>query len=64
MQEIHVQIVLKPTNVGKSFLLDAHINPRLVSKVKKNSHHKLMPNISPGIIITAFEDQLKNSTVL
>lgn len=64
MQEIHVQIVLKPTNVGNNFLFDAHINARLVSKVKKNNHHKLMPNISPGIMIIAFETQLKNSTVL
>jgi len=55
---------LNPTNVGNNFLLDAHINAKLVANVKKNNHHRLIPNISPGIIIIAFAPQLKNSTVL
>jgi hypothetical protein len=56
--------VLNPINVGSNFLLDAHIKAKLVSKVKKNNHHKLIPNIRPGIIIIAFAAQLKNSTIL
>jgi hypothetical protein len=55
---------LNPTNVGNNFLLDAHISAKLVNKVKKYNHHKLIPNIRPGIIIIAFAPQLKNSTVL
>jgi hypothetical protein len=57
-------MVLNPTNVGNNFLLEAHIKAKLVSKVKKNKYHKDIPNIKPGIIITAFALQLKNSTVL
>jgi hypothetical protein len=64
MQDIQTHIVLNPTNVGNNFLLEAHIKAKLVSKVRKNNHHKLIPNIRPGIIITAFAAQLKNSTVL
>jgi hypothetical protein len=57
-------MVLKPTNVGSSFLLDAHINVKLVNRVKKNSHQMLMPNISPGTMITALAAHDANSTVL
>jgi hypothetical protein len=64
IHDIQVHIVLNPTKVGNSFLFDAHINVKLVTKVKKNNHHKLIPNIRPGIIMTAFADQLKNSIIL
>jgi hypothetical protein len=64
MHDIHTHIVLNPTNVGNNFLLDAHINAKLVNKVKKNKYHKDILNIRPGIIIIAFALQLKNSTVL
>jgi hypothetical protein len=64
IQDIQTHIVLNPTNVGNNFLLEAHIKDKLVNKVKKNNHQRLIPNISPGIIIIAFAPQLKNSTVL
>ena len=64
MHEIHAQVVLNPTNVGKSFFSDAHISVRLVNRVKKYSHHMLMPKIKPGTMIMALANQEKNSTVL
>jgi len=57
-------MVLKPTSVGNNFLLLAHISVRLVTNVKKYNHQILIPNMSPGMIITALAAQLKNSTVL
>jgi hypothetical protein len=57
-------MVLKPTNVGNNFLFDAQIKDKLVNKVKKYKYHNEIPNIKPGIIIIAFANQLKNSTVL
>jgi hypothetical protein len=57
-------MVLNPTSVGNSFFSLAHISVRLVNRVKKNSHHIEIPKINPGIMITAFEAQDKNSTVL
>jgi hypothetical protein len=64
MQLIHAQIVLNPTSVGNNFLLLAHIRLRLVANVKKYNHQILIPNINPGIIITAFAAHDKNSTIL
>ena len=64
MQLIHTHMVLNPTKVGKSFLLDAHISVRLVSNVRKNNHHIDTPKINPGIMITALAAQLANSTWL
>jgi hypothetical protein len=64
IQDIQTHIVLNPTNVGNNFLLEAHINAKLVNKVKKNKYHRDILNINPGIIIMAFAFQLKNSTVL
>lgn len=64
MQLIHAQIVLNPTRVGSNFLLLAQIKVRLVNKVKKNNHHMLMPNISPGTMITALAAHEANSTRL
>jgi hypothetical protein len=60
----HTHMVLNPTSVGKSFLFDAQISVRLVSRVKKYSHQTEMPNISPGMIITALANQDANSTML
>jgi hypothetical protein len=57
-------MVLNPTSVGNSFLLLAQINVKLVARVKKNNHHMLMPNISPGKIMTALAIHDKNSTIL
>jgi hypothetical protein len=56
--------VLNPTNVGRSFLLLAQISVRLVKSVKKNNHQICIPNINPGIMITALAAQLENSTML
>jgi hypothetical protein len=64
MHEIQTHMVLNPTNVGNSFRLLAQINVRLVNKVRKNSHHTLMPKIKPGTMITALAAQDRNSTVL
>jgi hypothetical protein len=50
--------------VGNNFLLLAHINDKLVKRVKQYNHHICIPNINPGIIIIALAAQLKNSTVL
>jgi hypothetical protein len=57
-------MVLNPTKVGNSFLFEAQIRVRLVARVKKNNHHTLMPNISPGKIITALAIHDRNSTIL
>jgi hypothetical protein len=57
-------MVLNPTSVGRSFFSDAHINVRLVNKVKKYSHHTEIPKIKPGIIMQALAAQDANSTVL
>jgi hypothetical protein len=57
-------MVLNPTRVGRSFFSDAQISVRLVARVKKYSHHMLMPKIKPGTIIVALAAQDKNSTVL
>jgi hypothetical protein len=64
MHEIHAQIVLNPTSVGNSFFSDAHINVRLVNKVKKYSHHMLMPKINPGIMIIALANHAAASILL
>jgi hypothetical protein len=57
-------MVLNPTKVGKSFFSDAHISVRLVNRVKKYSHHMLMPKIKPGTMMQALAAQDANSTVL
>jgi hypothetical protein len=56
--------VLNPTRVGSSFFSDAHISVRLVNRVKKYSHHMLMPKIKPGTMIQALAAQDANSTIL
>jgi hypothetical protein len=57
-------MVLNPTRVGSSFFSDAHISVRLVARVKKYSHHMLMPKIKPGTMIQALAAHEANSTVL
>jgi hypothetical protein len=57
-------MVLNPTSVGNSFLFDAQIRVKLVSRVKKYNHHTLTPKIKPGIIIMALAAQEANSTML
>jgi len=57
-------MVLNPTNVGSSFLFEAQIKVKLVSRVKKYNHHTLMPKIKPGIMIMALAVQEANSTML
>jgi hypothetical protein len=64
MQEIQVHKVLKPTNVGSNFLLDAQISARDVARVKKYNHQRETPKINPGTMITALANQDMNSTVL
>jgi hypothetical protein len=50
--------------VGNSFFSDAHINVRLVNRVKKYSHHIEMPKIKPGTMIKALAVHEANSTIL
>ena len=57
-------MVLNPTKVGKTLRYDAQTNVAEVNSVKKYSHHRLMPKISPGTIIMALVNQDRNSTVL
>jgi hypothetical protein len=64
MHDIHTHMVLKPTNVGRSFFSLAHISVNDVNRVKKYSHHTEMPKINPGTMIVALANHDKNSTVL
>jgi hypothetical protein len=57
-------MVLNPTRVGNNFFSDAHINVRLVSRVKKYNHHTEIPKIKPGTMIQALAAHEANSTVL
>jgi len=57
-------MVLNPTSVGSSFFSLAHINVRLVNKVKKYSHQICIPNINPGTMIQALAAHEANSTIL
>jgi hypothetical protein len=64
VKEIQIQIVLNKINVGNDFLIDAQINAEEVANVKKCIYHNSMPNIRPGIMITAFAIQADNSMIL
>jgi hypothetical protein len=64
MQLIHAHSVLNPTNVGNNFSLLAHINDKLVHKVKMYSHQICMLKIKPGMIIIALVIHDTNSTIL
>ena len=62
--EMNIHNVLNATRVGSNFLYEAQTNVAEVNSVKKYSHHRLMPNISPGTIIMALVNHERNSTVL
>jgi len=64
VNEIQIHIVLNKINVGNNFLIDAQINADDVANVKKCIYHNSIPNINPGIMITAFAIQADNSMVL
>jgi len=64
MQDIHAQMVLNPTKVGKSFFSDAHISVNDVNNVKKYSHQTVTPKIKPGTMMQALAAHDANSTVL
>jgi len=62
--EMNIQMVLNPTRVGNTLRYDAQTNVADVNSVRKYSHHRLMPKISPGTMIRALVNQDRNSTVL
>jgi hypothetical protein len=64
VSDIQIHIVLNKINVGNDFLIDAQINADDVANVKKCIYHNSIPNINPGIIITAFAIQADNSIIL
>ena len=64
VKEIQIHIVLNKINVGNDFRIDAQINADDVANVKKCIYHNSIPNINPGIIITAFATQAAASIVL
>ena len=64
MIEMNIQMVLNPIRVGNSLRYDAQTNVAEVNRVRKYSHHRLMPNMSPGTMIMALVNQDRNSTVL
>jgi hypothetical protein len=64
MQDIQTHRVLNATKVGKSFLFDAQIRVKLVTKVRKKNHHTLTPKINPGTIIMALVSHDRPSTML
>jgi hypothetical protein len=64
VSDIQIHIVLNKINVGNDFLIDAQINADDVANVKKCIYHNSIPNINPGIMITAFAIQADNSIIL
>jgi hypothetical protein len=64
VNEIQIHIVLNKINVGNDLRIDAQINADDVASVKKCIYHNSIPNINPGIIITAFAIQADNSIIL
>ena len=64
VKEITIQIVLNTINVGKDFLMLAHINSDDVVSVKKCNHHISFPKTKPGIITAALAIQAANSILL
>jgi hypothetical protein len=64
VNDMIIHNVLNTINVGKDFLILAHINSEDVSKVKKCIYHNSIPNIKPGTIIIALAIQAANSIVL
>jgi hypothetical protein len=64
VSDIQIHIVLNKINVGNDFLIDAQINADDVANVKKCIYHNSIPNINPGMMITAFAIQAAASIVL
>jgi hypothetical protein len=64
VSDITIQIVLNTINVGKDFLILAHINKDDVIKVMKWKYQISIPNIKPGTIIIAFAIHDANSIIL
>ena len=64
VSDIQIHIVLNKINVGNDFLIDAQINADDVANVKKCIYHISIPNINPGMMITAFAIQADNSIIL
>jgi hypothetical protein len=64
VSDIQIHIVLNKINVGNDFFIDAQINADDVANVKKCIYHNSIPNINPGMIITAFAIQADNSIIL
>ena len=61
---MNIQMVLNPISVGRTLRYDAQTNVADVNRVKKYSHHRLMPNMSPGTMMMALVNHERNSTVL
>jgi hypothetical protein len=64
VSDIQIHIVLNKINVGNDFFIDAQINADDVANVKKCIYHNSIPNINPGMMITAFAIQADNSIIL
>jgi hypothetical protein len=64
VSDIQIHIVLNRISVGKLFLIDAQISKEDVNKVRKCIYHNSIPNIKPGIIITALAIHADNSITL
>jgi hypothetical protein len=64
VSDMQIHIVLNKINVGNDFFIDAQINADDVANVKKCIYHNSIPNINPGMIITAFAIQADNSIIL
>jgi Cu/Ag efflux protein CusF len=64
VSDIQIHIVLNKINVGNDFLIDAQIRADDVTNVKKCIYHNSIPNINPGMMITAFAIQADNSMIL
>ena len=62
--DMNIQMVLNPIKVGKTLRYDAQTKVADVNRVKKYSHHRLMPNIKPGTMMMALVNHDRNSTVL
>jgi hypothetical protein len=64
VSDIQIHIVLNRISVGSDFLIDAQINKEDVNRVRKCIYHNSIPNIKPGIIITALANHAANSITL
>lgn len=58
-----IHMTLKIINVGSVFLVEDHTSIVLVTKAITYSHHQLYPHKRPGIMMTSFVINAKNSIV-